>query len=220
MRVYQTVFCILALGLMAAACSDREPETEAAKVTKEKTEAVSEAVSEMKDTVSTAVETKVEQAAQTVAEVTEKTGEMTQAAKKQIKETTQAAADKTAEVISASKEVVAEKTEEAKQVVSETATTLAAKVSSGGVLSHDDAMALAKKSGCLACHAIDKKLLGPTWNDVAAKYTDDAASRGKLIDAVAKGGKGNWGTVAMPANAPRVPEADIAQLVDFILALK
>ncbi len=220
MRVYQTAFCVLSISLMAAACSDQAPETEAAKVTKEKTEAVTKAVSEMKDTVSTAVEEKVEQASQAVAEVTEKTEEMTQAAKEQIGETTQAAADKTTEVISAGKEVVAEQTEAAKEAVSSTATALAAKVSASGVLSQDDAMALAKKSGCLACHAIDKKLVGPAWNDVAAKYPDDAASRSKLIDTVAKGGKGAWGNIAMPAQSPRVPEADVAQLVDFILTLK
>lgn len=82
---------------------------------------------------------------------------------------------------------------------------------------------LAKKSGCLACHSVDKKVVGPAWKDVAAKYKGDKAARAALIEKVAKGGKGNWtavtGGVAMPPNSPRVSDADIAKLVDFVLSL-
>lgn len=82
---------------------------------------------------------------------------------------------------------------------------------------------LAKKSGCLACHAVDKKVVGPAWNDVAAKYKGDAAARDALIAKVKAGGKGNWtdvtGGVPMPPYSPRVADADIEKLVDFVLAL-
>ena len=86
-----------------------------------------------------------------------------------------------------------------------------------------DALALAKKSGCLACHAVDHKVIGPAWKDVAARYRGDAGARGKLIEKVSKGGSGNWtavtGGLPMPANAPRVPAENIEKLVDFVLSL-
>ena len=82
---------------------------------------------------------------------------------------------------------------------------------------------LAKKSGCLACHSVDKKVVGPAWKDVAAKYKGDANAKATLIDKVKKGGKGNWtkvtGGAPMPPYSPRVKDADIEKLVDFVLAL-
>jgi len=86
-----------------------------------------------------------------------------------------------------------------------------------------DAMDLAKRSGCFACHAIDKKVVGPAWRDVAARYQNDPEARARLIKKVHEGGKGNWsevtGGVTMPAYSPRVASADIETLVDFILNL-
>jgi cytochrome c len=79
---------------------------------------------------------------------------------------------------------------------------------------------LAKKSGCVACHAIDKKLVGPAWSDVGKKYAGDANAEAMLLEKVAKGGKGTWGTMAMPANSPKVSDADIKTLVEFVLSLK
>lgn len=82
---------------------------------------------------------------------------------------------------------------------------------------------LAKKSGCLACHAVDKKVVGPSWQDVANKYKGDAGARASLITKVKAGGKGNWtdvtGGVPMPPYSPRVPDADIEKLVDFIIGM-
>ncbi len=82
---------------------------------------------------------------------------------------------------------------------------------------------LAKKSGCMACHSIEKKVVGPAWNDIAAKYRGDAGARDALITKVKKGGKGAWtdvtGGVPMPPYSPRVADADIEKLVDFILHL-
>ncbi len=79
---------------------------------------------------------------------------------------------------------------------------------------------LAKKSGCTACHSIDKKLVGPAWAEVGKKYAGDAKAEAVLIEKVAKGGKGTWGTMAMPANSPKVSDADIKTLVQFVLSLK
>ena len=84
--------------------------------------------------------------------------------------------------------------------------------------------ALAKASGCFACHSIERKVLGPSWKDVSAKYADDkAAGKAHLLSKVAKGGKGVWAdqgiNAAMPPYSPRVSDENIEKLVDFILAL-
>ena len=79
--------------------------------------------------------------------------------------------------------------------------------------------AVAQKSGCLACHAIDKKVLGPAFKDVAAKYKGDASAEAKLIAKVKKGGSGVWGPMPMPANSPQVKDDDIKSIVQWILAM-
>jgi cytochrome c len=76
---------------------------------------------------------------------------------------------------------------------------------------------LAKKSNCLACHAVDKKLVGPSYQDIAKKYAGQKDAEAKLADKVKKGGKGAWGEVPMPPNA-NVKDADIQTLVKWILA--
>ena len=79
---------------------------------------------------------------------------------------------------------------------------------------------LAVKMYCTACHTIDKKLLGPTWQDVANKYKGDAGAAAALQIKISKGGSGNWGTLAMPAiDAAGTKQAEIKELVDFILGL-
>jgi cytochrome c len=78
---------------------------------------------------------------------------------------------------------------------------------------------LAKKHGCFACHAADKKLVGPSYKEVAAKYRADKGADAKLFDKVKKGGTGAWGTVPMPPNA-HVPDADIKTLVKWVLSQK
>lgn len=82
---------------------------------------------------------------------------------------------------------------------------------------------LAKKSGCLACHSIVKKIVGPAWMDVSKHYLGVAGAREQLIKKVHTGGKGNWtavtGGVPMPPYSPRISDQDIATLVDFVLSL-
>jgi len=77
---------------------------------------------------------------------------------------------------------------------------------------------LAKKSGCAACHSIDKKLVGPAWQAVADKYKGDAEAASKLSAKIVKGGSGVWGAVPMPAQT-KLSEADTKELVGFILGL-
>ena len=76
---------------------------------------------------------------------------------------------------------------------------------------------LAKKHACFACHAVDKKLVGPSYKDVAAKYRGDKGAEGKLLDKVKKGSQGTWGQVPMPPNAA-VPDGDVRALVKWILS--
>lgn len=80
-------------------------------------------------------------------------------------------------------------------------------------------LALAKKSGCLACHSIEKKMVGPAWKDVAARYKGKADAKAVLVGTVKKGGKGNWGAAPMPPYSPRLSDSKIEKLVDFILGL-
>ena len=81
----------------------------------------------------------------------------------------------------------------------------------------DEAMAKAKN--CMACHAIDKKLVGPSYKDVAAKYGKEAGAVDKLAAKIQKGGSGVWGAVPMPPNA-NVNADEAKSLATWILSLK
>jgi len=78
---------------------------------------------------------------------------------------------------------------------------------------------LAQKKNCMACHAVDKKVVGPSYKEVAAKYGGQKDAVDKLSEKVLKGGSGVWGPVPMPAN-PQVSPAESKQLVQWILGLK
>jgi cytochrome c len=95
----------------------------------------------------------------------------------------------------------------------------AAGVVAAGAVHADTGEDLLKKSGCTACHSIDKKLVGPSYVEVAAKYKGDAAAAAKLFDKVRKGGFGVWGPIPMPPN-PTVSDADLQAMISYILALK
>jgi cytochrome c len=76
--------------------------------------------------------------------------------------------------------------------------------------------ALAQKSGCLACHNVNVKILGPAYKDVAAKYRGQAGAEDKLVAKVKAGGSGVWGPIPMPAH-PQVKEEDIRTIVKWVL---
>ena len=78
-------------------------------------------------------------------------------------------------------------------------------------------MALANSKNCMACHAVERKLVGPSYKDIATKYAGQADAVDKLSGKVIKGGAGAWGPVPMPANA-QVSDADAKKLVAWILA--
>lgn len=74
------------------------------------------------------------------------------------------------------------------------------------------------KAGCVLCHAADKKGVGPTYREIAARYKTDAKARQTLIDSVRKGSKGKWAKAIMPPTPPaKISDADLATLVDWIL---
>ena len=80
-------------------------------------------------------------------------------------------------------------------------------------------LALATSKNCMACHAVDKKLVGPAYKDVAAKYAGDKTAVDKLAEKIQKGGSGVWGPVPMPANTQVTP-AEAKQLAQWVLTVK
>ena len=91
----------------------------------------------------------------------------------------------------------------------------------GATVTQEQAMQLIKdkKLDCMACHVVDKKLVGPSWKEVGAKYRGHADAKAKLIEKVKKGGSGNWGNVPMTPH-PTASDADLSTLIGFILTLK
>ena len=81
-----------------------------------------------------------------------------------------------------------------------------------------DAAKLAQDKGCLACHQIDKKVVGPAYKEVAAKYRTDKNALPKLVKKVREGGQGVWGQVPMPPN--QVSEKEAETLVKWVLSRK
>jgi cytochrome c len=79
--------------------------------------------------------------------------------------------------------------------------------------------ALAQSKNCMACHNVDKKVVGPAYKDVAAKYKADKTAADKLATKIIKGGSGVWGPVPMPANS-QVNEAEAKKLATWILGMK
>ena len=80
-------------------------------------------------------------------------------------------------------------------------------------------LALATSKNCMACHAVDKKLVGPSYKDVAAKYKADKSAVDKLAAKIIKGGSGAWGAVPMPAN-PQVSEVEAKKLAAWVMTSK
>ncbi|MDO8351634.1 MAG: c-type cytochrome [Gallionella sp.] len=77
---------------------------------------------------------------------------------------------------------------------------------------------VAKKNNCTSCHAIDKKVVGPGWQDVANKYKGDAGAAEKLSTVIVKGGRGVWGPMPMPATS-KISDEEVKEVVAFILGL-
>lgn len=88
-----------------------------------------------------------------------------------------------------------------------------------GVLAASPALAsldLARKSNCMSCHMVDKRVVGPSFQEVAKKYAGNEDARKLLAEKVKRGGKGVWGEIPMPPNG-QVKDADIETLVKWVL---
>lgn len=77
---------------------------------------------------------------------------------------------------------------------------------------------LAQKNGCMACHGVDKKILGPAFKDIAQKYKGNADAVNSLSKKIKDGGSGVWGAIPMPPNGPKVNDADIKTLAEYVLS--
>jgi cytochrome c len=78
---------------------------------------------------------------------------------------------------------------------------------------------LAQSSGCMTCHSVDRKVIGPGYKEIAAKYRNDKGAEANLVKKVKAGGSGVWGSTPMPPNA-HVKEDDIKAIVTWILTIK
>lgn len=83
----------------------------------------------------------------------------------------------------------------------------------------DDAAALAQKHACTACHAVDKKMVGPAYKDVAAKYRGNKEAASLLAKKVLDGGGGVWGTIPMPPHKGKLKDDEVEKLVKWVLAM-
>jgi cytochrome c len=97
---------------------------------------------------------------------------------------------------------------------------VAAAVAAPAIADDSPGLALAKKSNCMSCHAVDKKIVGPAYQDVAKKYAGDKTAEAKLVAKVKAGGSGNWGPIPMPPKGgnANLTDADAATLVKWVLA--
>jgi cytochrome c len=79
---------------------------------------------------------------------------------------------------------------------------------------------LMRRGGCIGCHEVDEKLIGPAYRDVAARYRNEPQALGRLFTKIRAGGKGNWGEVAMPPNdKDKISDEDLQKLLRWILSL-
>ncbi len=172
------------------------------------TKAVESATSAVKESAASASAT----AATATKTATEKAASVTASAKTSVSD----AAAKVAETGSSAVKAVTEKAAETKTAISNKVAALAPSSSGSQV----EMLELAKKSGCLSCHSIEKKIVGPAWRDVAAKYRGMSDAKTNIIHSITNGSTGKWGTFAMPANSPRVSDENIATLAGFVLSLE
>jgi cytochrome c len=100
-----------------------------------------------------------------------------------------------------------------------TAVAMAALAANAQATDAKAAEALAQQSGCLACHTVDKKLVGPSYKQIADRYRNDKGAEANLFKKVKEGGKGTWGDIPMTPNA-HVKDQDIKTLVQWILSIK
>lgn len=100
-------------------------------------------------------------------------------------------------------------------------TLAAALVALAGQVTAADGKTLIIKYGCIGCHKVEGKMVGPAYKDVAARYREQADAKAYLAESILKGGVDRWGKIPMPPNGGRkaIPDEDVEQLVSWILEL-
>lgn len=91
-------------------------------------------------------------------------------------------------------------------------------IGSNSAIAASNGAELAQKNACMACHSIDKKVLGPAFKDVSKKYKGNADAVAMLSKKIKDGSTGAWGAIPMPPNGPKVSDADIKILAEWVLA--
>lgn len=164
-----------------------------------------------------APQTVVEQAEQKTEEAAAATADAAEAAE----EATEEAAATVTEQVEAAKDAVAEAAEDAKEAVGSAVESAKEAVGMGAVapLSAVEAENLAKAKNCMACHAIERKLVGPSYQEVAQKRAGEEGALALLTEKIQKGGSGVYGPVPMPPN-PQVTADEANQLAQWVLGLK
>jgi cytochrome c len=95
----------------------------------------------------------------------------------------------------------------------------AALLTLSGAAFANEGQTLAQKNACMSCHGVDKKIVGPAFKEVSAKYAGDKNAQSALVEKVKTGGKGVWGPIPMPPS-PQVKTEDAAKIIDWVLSLK
>ncbi|WP_028217198.1 c-type cytochrome [Paraburkholderia oxyphila] len=90
-------------------------------------------------------------------------------------------------------------------------------VSASALAATSDGVSIARSNACMGCHAVDRKLVGPSFKDIAAKYKGDAGAQAKLEKKVRDGGAGVWGAIPMPSH-PAMSAGDVRDVVAWVLA--
>lgn len=215
---------MLASAVTMVACSEKEAEP-----TSSTTDSIQEMAADLAEKTTDVVESATEKAADVAEVVQEKTADAVDATVETTAEVTETVVEKTketAKVVAEKTEVVAEKAVETTAKVTDKVVEKAKEVKEAAVekvkttINKDEMLALANSSGCMACHKVDQKVMGPSFNDIAAKYAGQSGAKEGLINSIAHGSTGKWGSMPMPANSPRVSDENIAKLAEFVLSLK
>ncbi len=201
-----------------AACSEQK---------KEEKEETGSAVESMVEDVATEAGDTAESAGEAMADAAdsamEATAEAAEGAGDMMAEATDGAADMAEDAMEAAgdmAESASDTVEGAVEDASDAVEDAAEAVTGAAEVDAEAALALANSSGCMACHKVDMKVIGPAFKEIAAKYAGDANAHANLVESISNGSSGKWGGMAMPGNAPRVNDADIATLASYILSLK
>lgn len=206
---------LVASSLTIAACSQSDTDETAQTESSSMVDNASGQIEQGAQSVTALVE-------ETTATVTDTDTDTATSAAESVETSASSAAQETAAVAATATKAVTDKAAAVAEKAAETKAAVTSKIAAIAPAGNNqtEMLELAKKSGCLSCHSIDKKVVGPAWRDVAAKYRGQGDAKSNIINSITNGSTGKWGTFAMPANSPRVSDENIATLAGFVLSLE